>query len=174
MICLTGSGVNCGVPKVPSPSSSLVRVLNESTAAKVDSLSVRITVIATLTNTTGDTLFIHPCYQNPPYPITVTLQRREGNTWQPVLSSVCTLSLMLTPPTLGPGVARTDTLHLVGWRRLNTIPVFPTGPVEGLYRVVYSGIYRKWYAGRRSAGENQLGEPVNDSMLISNPFRVIE
>lgn len=164
--------VNCTRTVTVAPLVSMVHVTDSVTAHTGES-SVSMTVVATLTNLTTDTLFIHPCVQSAPYPITATLSRKEPEGWKAVLTPICTLSLMHDPPQLPPGQIRTDTLRFVGWTRANTFPSFPAGPVEGVYRVSYSGVYRSWPIGAsRQRIANEIGEPVPASLLISNTFRV--
>jgi len=57
----------------------------------------------------------------------------------------------------------------------NTAPQFPTGPVAGLYRLAYTSVYRRWYPMNppRDA-RDRMGEPLADSLLVSNTFRVTE
>jgi hypothetical protein len=170
-----GAAMGCAAPNPIVPDSRLIRTEAEAYRASVTSTGVTLTVVSTFANLTGDTLVLHPCAQRPPYPLAVSLQRNDGGVWRTVLSPVCTLALMLNPPRLLPGQARTDTVRLQGLRTPNTFPQFPPGPVAGLYRLAYSSVYRKWYPRNPPPGaRNSLGEPLADSLLVSNPFRVTE
>jgi hypothetical protein len=169
------AAMGCAAPNPVTPDSGLIRTEAGAYRAKVTSSAVTLTVVSTFTNMTPDTLVLHPCAQAPPYPLAVSLQRSEGGVWRTVLSPVCTLALMLNPPRLLPGQARTDTVRLQGLRTPNTFPQFPSGPVAGLYRLAYSSVYRKWYPQNPPPNaRNNLGEPLADSLLVSNPFRVTE
>ena len=155
--------------------AELVRTDSNHYRATVTADAVTLVVIATFTNRTQDTLVLHPCVQRPPYPLVVRLQREVGGVWRTALGPTCTLALMLNPPRLLPGQARTDTVRLKGWRRPNVMPQFPSGPIGGQYRLAYSDVYRKWYPdGPPPGAKNNLGEPLADSLLVSNPFQIEE
>jgi hypothetical protein len=166
----------CSSPTLVPPNSGggLITTESPSYTAVVSPTSVRLTVVAKFSNTTSDKLTLHPCYQHPPYPLAVSLQRYEDGEWHTVLSPVCTLALMLYPPRLSPGESRTDTVHLEGFRAANWYPKFPPGPVAGLYRLAYSDIYRTWNEDHNGPPVGTLGDPVPPPLLVSNPFRVDE
>lgn len=169
------AAIGCAAPFPIEPESRLIRVQAEVYRVRVTASAVTLTIVSTFTNRTQDTLTLHPCAQHPPYPLAVSLQRREDGVWRTVLSPVCTLALMLDPPRLLPGQARTDTVRLEGSRTPNTFPQFPAGSVAGLYRLAYSSVYRRWYPENPPPNaRNSLGEPLADSLLVSNPFRVTE
>jgi hypothetical protein len=166
----------CSAPTLAPPGggAGLITTESPSYTAVVSATSVRLAVVAEFANTTSDKLTLHPCSQHSPYPLAVSLQRYEGGEWRTVLSPVCTLALMLNPPRLSPGETRTDTVRLEGFRAANSYPQFPPGPVAGLYRLAYSDIYRTWNEDHVGPSVGALGEPVPDSLLVSNPFRVEE
>ena len=168
--------VACSSPTLPPPGSGGGLITTESRAysAVVTPTSVSVTVVAKFNNTTSDKLTLHPCFQQPPYPLAVSLQRYEDGEWHTVLSPVCTLALMLNPPRLSPGETRTDTVHLGGFRAANWYPKFPPGRVAGLYRLVYSDIYRTWNEDHNGTPVGALGDPIPAPLLVSNPFRVDE
>jgi hypothetical protein len=169
------AAISCAAPATIEPESRLIRTEAEAYRARVTPTAVTLTIVSTFTNTTQDTVILHPCAQHPPYPLAVSLQRRENGDWRTVLSPVCTLMLMSNPPRLLPGQARTDTVRLEGSRTPNTFPQFPPGSVAGIYRLAYSSVYRRWYQGNPPPdARNRLGEPLADSLLVSNPFRVTE
>ena len=165
----------CAAPAPPTPARpGLITTESASHKAVVSATSVRITEVAKFTNTTSDKLTLHPCYQHPPYPLTVRLQRYETGEWRTVFSPECTLMLMLNPPRLSPGETRTDTVRLEGFRTANWYPKFAAGPVAGVYRLVYSDVYRTWNADHIGPPIGVLGELVPDSLLVSNSFRIEE
>jgi hypothetical protein len=169
-----GSG-GCVAPAPPSPAGQLVQTEQQVYRATVDQSAVRLTVIATLTNRTPDTLTLHPCAQHPPYPLAVRLDRWEERKWRSVMGPICTLALMKNPPRLAPGRSRTDTVRLWGSRQPNVIPTFPPGPVAGTYRLVYSSVYRTWHPDAIGTDPNdRIGRALPESLLVSNGFRVIE
>ena len=169
------TAISCAAPVPLVPDSHLIRTEAKVYRASVTESAVTLTVVARFINMTPDTLVLHPCRQRPPYPLAVSLERSEGGIWRTVLSPVCTRALMLNPPRLPPGQTRTDTVRLRGFRMPNTAPQFPTGPVAGLYRLAYASVYRRWYPENPPPdARNRLGEPLADSLLVSNTFRVTE
>jgi hypothetical protein len=167
--------VSCAAQTAVVADSSVIRTDKDLYRAVVTDSTVKLTVVATFTNTTRDTLTLHPCAQTPPYPLTIDLQRKEGEVWRTVVSPICTLVLMLNPPRLLPGQSRTDTLQFSESRLPSMFPRFPAGPVAGLYRLAYFEVYRRWYPENPPPGaRGGPGEPLAASLLKSNPFRVIE
>lgn len=156
-------------------SPPLIRTDREEYRPVITSDAITLTVVSTYTNSTPDTITLHPCYQRPPYPLSVELERLEGNEWRPALSSVCTLALMLNPPVLLPGQFRVDTLRLSGSTRPRTVPAFAPGPLTGFYRLHYFSVFRKWHPQSPPAGaKHPLGEELPDSLRVSNVFRIVE
>jgi hypothetical protein len=175
VVSLGVSVVGCATPSPSVADSHLVRTEAKTYRARVTESAVTLVVIATFTNTTSDTLALHPCVQHSPYPLAISLQRREDGKWRTVLAPVCTLMLMFSPPRLLPGQARTDTVRLQGSRDPNTLPGWSPGPIAGSYRLAYSQVYRRWYVRNPPPdARNRLGEPLADSLLVSNTFRVVE
>ncbi|MDQ6768953.1 MAG: hypothetical protein M3Z54_03080 [Gemmatimonadota bacterium] len=157
------------------PKTSLIRTNREEYRAVITSDAITISVIATFTNATRDTLTLHPCSQQPPYPLVVQLDRLQGSQWRIALAPICNDALLLDPPTLMPGQVRVDTLQLRGWRLANTDPTFSPGPLAGQYRLHYYGVYRKWYPRNPPPdAKDQLGEQLDDSLRVSNVFRIME
>jgi hypothetical protein len=169
------TAASCATPNPSAPDSYFIRTEADVYRARATESAVTLTVVARFTNTTRDTLVLHPCAQHRPYPLAVSLQRNEGGTWRTVLAPWCTLALMFSPPRLLPGQTRIDTVRLQGSRHPNTLPGFSAGPIAGSYRLAYSQVYRKWYPRNPPPGaRNRLGEPLPDSLLVSNMFRVVE
>ncbi len=169
------TAASCGGPNPSASDSYLIRTEEDLYRARVTESAVTLTVVARFTNTTRDTLVLHPCAQHPPYPLAVSLQRNEGGTWRTVLAPWCTLALMFSPARLLPGQSRIDTVRLQGSRHPNTLPGFSAGPIAGSYRISYSQVYRRWYPHNPPPqARDRLGEAVPDSLLVSNTFRVLE
>jgi len=164
------------LPAQSSLSSTLfIRTDRQEYLPVVTNDAIRLTMVASFTNATSDTLTLHPCRQHPPYPLAVDLERLEGNQWQIALAAICTRALMRNPPTLPPGGVRVDTLRFWGSRLPNTFPAFRPGALSGSYRLRYSDIYRKWYPHDPPPNaNNRMGEELPDSLRLSNVFRVIE
>jgi hypothetical protein len=165
-----------GLPPESSVSSPLfIRTDRQEYWFGVTNDAIRLTIVASFTNSTNDTLTLHPCRQHPLYPLAVNLERLEGDQWQIALATICTRALMRNPPTLPPGAVRVDTLRFWGSRLPNTFPAFRPGPLSGSYRLHYSDIYRKWYPHDPPPNaNNRMGEELPDSLRLSNVFSVIE
>jgi hypothetical protein len=164
-------------PPESQPSSTRVVIRTDSIEYHpvIGNQEIILNVVASLTNNTPDTLTLHPCYQQPPYPLSVGLDRLQGNEWHSALVPICTTALMLDPPTVLPGATRIDTLHLRGSTRPNTLPAFAAGPLEGFYRLHYYSVYRKWYPRNPPIGSrDRLGEQVSEPERVSNVFRVTD
>ena len=176
----------CTSPRAPSATPPMSSDLAQATGIviRTDSTeyhpviadeAITVNVIASFTNNTADTLTLHPCYQHPPYPLAVGLDRLEGNKWGNALDVICTTALMFDPPRLLPGAMRIDTLHLRGSTRANTGPAFAPGPLYSFYRLHYYSVYRKWYPRNPPPNSNNpLGEPVDASSTVSNVFRLVQ
>jgi hypothetical protein len=165
--------VACTLPRPWQPAATqLVRTDRGLYRATVTPAGVAFTVVTTLTNRTRDTLFVHPCLQQPPFPPVVRLQKRTGDgEWRHVWSPACTEVLLRDPPRIAPGQSHTDTVRVWGSRKPNEYPAFPPGPVGGTYRLVYGDVYRTWHPNRRPG---PLGERLPDSLLVSNEFAVVQ
>lgn len=159
-----------GTRRAGAAAAPLIRTEREVYRAKVTPREVELVVVATLTNRTRDTLFLHPCQQQPPFPLKVHLEKRVDSTWRSAWGPVCFNVLILEPPRLAPGQSRTDTIRVWGSLKPHEYPDFAAGPVGGIYRLVYSWVYRTWDPHRRPV----LGERLADSLLVSNEFRVVE
>jgi hypothetical protein len=166
-----------GSPPESQPDSTRVVIRTDSSEYHpvIENQEIILNVVASLTNNTPDTLTLHPCYQQPPYPLSVGLDRLQGNEWHSALVPICTTALMLDPPRVLPGATRIDTLHLRGSTRPNTLPAFAAGPLEGFYRLHYYSVYRKWYPRNPPIGSrDRLGEQVSEPARVSNVFRLID
>ncbi|MFN2564460.1 MAG: hypothetical protein ABR499_05545 [Gemmatimonadaceae bacterium] len=159
-----GRTIRAGVAGTP-----LIRTAREVYRANVTPTAVEFIVVATLTNRTRDTLFLHPCQQEPPFPLKVGLEKRVDGTWRPAWGRVCTHVLM-EPLRFAPAQSRTDTVRVWGSLMPNEYPALPAGPVAGVYRLVYGWVYRSWDPDRRG----HPGELLADSLRVSNEFRVVE
>jgi hypothetical protein len=155
--------------RAAAAAAPLIRTEREVYRAAVTPTAVELMVVATFINRTRDTLFIHPCQQQPPFPPKVHLEKRVGGTWRLAWGPVCFHVLMLEPPRLAPGQSRMDTVRIWGSLKPNEYPDFAAGPVGGTYRLVYDWVYRSWDPNRRPG----LGELLIDAALVSNEFRVV-
>jgi hypothetical protein len=147
----------------------LIRSDRAEYVAVADAEGIGLDVIVTMTNVTVDTLWLHPCVQQPPFPPVVVLDRLEAAAWRPAWGPFCTRALMNPPPRLLPGASRIDTVRVRWSRRERTSPGLPPWPVEGTFRLRYSDVYRRWRGGFDTTLEC---EPVHDSLLASNVFRI--
>lgn len=99
-----------------------------------------------------------------------TIQQWDGTQWKEVKSPVCVL-VLIAPRAIGPGQSATDSVPVVGSRRLNGIPWWRTARTTGTYRFV-GKIYR-------STTPNPAGGPDFVSDLapmeeqVSAAFRVV-
>jgi len=125
---------------------------------------LELTIVATFTNRTADTVVLHPCSLGRP---AVTLEKWVGGEWRSAFDQVCPDILVTNAPRLAPGERRTDTAWIFASLRPDSGPRFELGSVPGLYRVVYSGAHRSWRAPR------SLGPLLPKDLRVSNPFRVV-
>lgn len=150
----------------PARAPALVRVEPAVYRAAVTADSVTLTVVASLTNHTRDTLWLAPHLQHRPYPPEVELERWDGRRWRAAWGSGRDFGGMgRDAPRLAPGAARVDTIRVWGSRRPATFPAF-WGRVPGTYRLRYRGVYRRFSV------ERQYRDSVGPALLTSNAFRV--
>lgn len=158
--------IPCGTGRATAPS---IRTDATVYRASVTFTAVELVVVATFTNPTRDTLFLHPCLQQPPFPPKVLLEKWVDGRWRSAWARVCTHVLM-DPLRLAPGKMRTDTVRVWASLRPNEYPDFPPGPVAGTYRLVYDWVYGSWDMNTRP----ELRELLSDSLRASNSFRIVE
>jgi hypothetical protein len=126
---------------------------------------LELTIVATYTNRTADTIVLHPCYERRQ---AVALDKWVGGEWKSAFDQACPDVLSTGAPRLAPGESRTDTLLIFASLRPNTSPRFELGSVPGMYRLVY------WKAHRNWQGNLRLGALLPEELRVSNAFRVVE
>ena len=129
-----------------------------------DGSVLQLTIAATFTNRTADTIVLHPCYDHVP---AVALERWVDGEWRSALGQVCP-DVRYSGARLAPGESRTDTVVLSATFRPNARPRFELGTVPGLYRMVYWKAYRGWKA------DGYLEALLPKELRVSNAFRVVE
>ncbi len=152
----------------PSPLSGAAVTVESDTyrAQRVRGGDVlELTITATFTNRTADTIVLHPCYDRRP---AVALEKWVNGEWRSAVSQACPDILERDAPRLGPADSRTDTVVLSASFRSDTEPRFGLGAVPGLYRMVYWRVHRDWEAYDR------LGSLLPKELRVSNAFRVID
>jgi hypothetical protein len=130
-----------------------------------DGNGLELTIVATFTNRTADTIVLHPCYERRP---AVALEKWVGGEWKSAFDQACPDILDRSAPRLAPGESRTDTASIFASLRPNTYPRFELGAVPGLYRAVYGKAHRSW----RST--HYLGALLPKELRVSNAFRIVE
>ena len=155
--------------RVPSPLAAPAVAVEAETyrVRRVRDGSVfQLTIAATFTNRTADTIVLHPCYDRVP---AVILEKWVDGEWRSALGRACPDMLYRNAPRLAPGESRTDTVVLSATVRPNSSPRFELGTVPpGLYRMVYSGAHRDWQPN------GNLGALLPKELRVSNAFRVVE
>lgn len=126
---------------------------------------LELTVVATFTNRTADTVVLHPCFPGRP---AVTLEKWVGGEWRSAFDQACPDIVVTNAPRLAPGERQTDTAWIFASLRPDSGPRFELGSVPGLYRLVYSGAHRSWRA------PGSLGPLLPKDLRVSNPFRIVE
>ena len=126
---------------------------------------LELTIVATYTNRTADTIVLHPCYERRQ---AVALEKWVDGEWKSAFGQACPDILDRGAPRLAPDERRTDTLLLFASLRPNSYPRFELGTVPGMYRVVYWQAHRNWQAHLR------LGPLLPEELRVSNAFRVVE
>ena len=126
---------------------------------------LEVTIVATFTNRTADTIVLHPCYERRQ---AVALEKWVGGEWKSAFGQACPDIRDHSAPRLAPGESRTDTTLIFASLRPNTYPRFELGAVPGMYRLVY------WKAYRSSRTPRYLGALLPIELRVSNAFRVLE
>jgi hypothetical protein len=126
---------------------------------------LELTIVATFTNRTADTIVLHRCYERRQ---AVALEKWVEGEWKSAFGQACPSILDRSAPRLAPGERRTDTLLIFASLRPNTYPRFELGAVPGMYRLVY------WKAYRYSRTPSPLGALLPIELRVSNAFRVVE
>ena len=121
---------------------------------------LELTIVATFTNRTADTIVLHPCYERRQ---AVALEKWVDLEWKSAFGQACPDILDHSAPRLAPGESRTDTTLIFASLRPNTYPRFELGAVPGMYRLVYWKAYR-----------SLRGALLPIELRVSNAFRVIE
>ncbi len=127
--------------------------------------AIGLDIVATFTNRTGDTVYLHPCGQVQP---SFFLEKWVDGAWKPAYSPPCPAILMLDPPRVAPGASRTDTAHVRASTAANSFPRFELDSLAGSYRLVYAQAYGSW---RPNEGP---GELLPLERRASAPFRIEE
>ena len=126
---------------------------------------LELTIVATFTNQTGDTVVLHPCGQRGP---AVALEKWDDGAWRSAFDPACPDVLLRNAPRLSPGESRTDTVWLFAPLRPDARPYFSLATVPGRYRVVYGQAHGLWRA------DGSLGQLLPKALRVSNAFRIIE
>jgi len=126
---------------------------------------LELTIVATYTNRTADTIVLHPCYERRQ---AVTLEKWVNGEWKSAFDQACPDILDRAAPRLAPGESRTDTSLIFASLRPNTAPRFELATVPGRYRMVY------WGAHGPARADGRLGPLLPKELRVSNPFRVVE
>jgi hypothetical protein len=126
---------------------------------------LELTIVATYTNRTPDTIVLHPCYQRRQ---AVALEKWVDGEWKSAFDQACPDILDRAAPRLAPGESRTDTSLIFASLRPNTAPRFELATVPGLYRMVY------WGAHGPARADGRLGALLPKELRVSNAFRVVE
>ena len=126
---------------------------------------LQLTIVATFTNRTADTIVLHPCF---PRGQAVVLEKWVAGDWTLAFDQFCLDILDRRAPRLAPGDIRQDTMLVSASLRPNTFPRFELETVPGLYRMVY------WKAHGPARADGRLAAPLPKDLRVSNAFRVVE
>lgn len=99
-----------------------------------------------------------------------TIQQWDGSKWNDVEEPFCVL-VLLTPRPVAPGESATDSVPVVGSRRLRGIPYWRTARITGTYRLV-GKVFRST-TPNPSGGPAFVSDPAPPNEQFSVPFRVI-
>jgi hypothetical protein len=124
----------------------------------------RVRILATFTNRTGRTVFVHTAGGNQP---TYHLDRLENGTW--TLGFAPVELLIATPPRLiPPGSSQTDTITVLAAKPGRGEPRFTSATIAGTYRLVYD-----LYGTETADGVvSNLSDPLPLELRASNPFEI--
>jgi hypothetical protein len=171
LLLVVGGCLRSSAPAPPLLAAPLVTVERDTYHVRRirggDALA--LTIVATFTNRTTDTIVLQPCNDPPP---AAGLDKWVDGQWRPAFGQVCADIAHLDAPRLAPGQSRTDTLLIAASLRANTYPRFELATVPGLYRVVYFSAHRNWISGH--LGQPHLGPRLPKELRVSNAFRVVE
>ena len=160
-----GAAVSQSSTQPPAPPEPpLVMVDRGSYAARRSGQSIELDIVATFTNRTAETVYLHPCGQSQP---SFMLEKWDGRAWRAAYTPACPMLLMLDPPRVAPGASRTDTARVRASLAPNTMPRFSIDPITGTYRLVYAQAYRTWPSGGP-------GELLPEAQRVSAAFRIEE
>jgi hypothetical protein len=126
---------------------------------------LELTIVATFTNRTADTVVLHPCGQRGP---AVALEKWDDGAWRSAFDQACPDVLVRNAPRLAPGESRTDTAGLFASLRPDARPRFRLETVRGHYRIVYWQAHGPWQP------DGSLGQLLPKALRVSNAFRVVE
>jgi hypothetical protein len=150
----------------PSPTSTLITTDQRSYRPRRTADALELDIVTTFTNRTSDTVRLHPC--GPSSQPSFSLEKWADGAWKPAYGQACPAILMLDPPKVAPGAARTDTARVRHMLGVNAMPRFEIEPIPGSYRVVYAQAYGSW---RPNEGPGELLPPAQ---RVSNTFRIEE
>jgi hypothetical protein len=160
----------CGC--LPSTGQAPLPLARPAVAVERDTYRVRrvrdgleLTIVATFTNRTADTIVLHPCFERGQ---AVALEKWVGGEWRLAFDQFCPSILDRNAPRLAPGDSKQDTALVFASLRPNTFPRFELETVPGLYRMVY------WKAHGPARADGRLGALLPKELRVSNAFRVIE
>jgi len=94
------------------------------------------------------------------------LERWDGSQWKIAKYTVCATVLM-PPRSILPGESATDSIPIVGARRLNTVPPWLTARITGTYRFV-GMVYESL-----TATPPFVADPAQAEEQVSVPFRLV-
>ena len=164
--CLRSSG-----PAPPQLAAPLVAVERDTYRVRRTRRGevLELTIVATFTNRTADTIVLHPCNDRPP---AAGLDEWVDGQWRPAFDQACADIFNSDAPRVAPGQSRTDTLLIAASLRPDTSPRFELATVPGLYRVVYFKAHRNWTSDH--PGPRLPGQRLPKELRVSNAFRVVE
>ena len=154
--------------RVPSPLAAPAVAVEDETyrVRRVrDGAVLQLTIAATFTNRTADTIVLNWCYDHVP---AVALEKWVDGEWRPAFGQACPDVRYGGAPRLAPGESQTDTVVLSATFRPNARPRFELDTVPGFYRMVYWKAYRGWKA------DSSLETLLPKELRVSNAFRVVE
>jgi aryl-alcohol dehydrogenase-like predicted oxidoreductase len=153
-------------PAPPPPAETpLIATDSANYRARRSGDGIELDIVATLTNRTADTVYLHPCGRSQP---NFLLEKWDGSEWRPAYATPCPAILMLDPPRVAPGATRTDTARVRASTAANAAPRFELDPLAGTYRLVYMQAYGSWHVNEGP------GELLPLEKRVSAAFRIEE